>query len=303
MDSAASFTFGQPDTASATATVGDATTGAETSETGDDPTLATGGISDSATPTTGVEETTGEDTSGSPTSDGPASTTDAPADCEPGETRACYTGPVNTENVGNCTGGTQTCGADGTWAAACDGEILPADETCNGEDDDCNGSNDDGNPGGGGACSTGLSGPCQPGTLLCVNGALICDGDVTPAPDEICGNNIDDDCQGGIDDGCSCDPGNPGLDCAANESCFPTVSGDTVCAGPTGVGTQYDACVDDTDCAPGHVCVNTGQGTVYCMQWCTSFAQCPFTLDDCVGLDPAVFADAQEWGVCYDGFP
>ncbi len=304
VDGADSFTFGPPDPGPGVATDDPSS---ETSSASD-PTLGTDGISDSASPTTGVEETTGD--SDAPTSDDPATgptmtdgTTDEPDDCEPGETRACYTGPRNTENVGICTGGTEMCGVEGTWDGVCDGEILPgASEICDGEDNDCNGSADDGDPGGGGACNTGLSGPCQPGTLTCVNGALICDGDVTPAADEICGNGIDDDCNGPADDGCGCDPGSPGLDCGPTESCFPveTFGDEAQCAGPVGAGGQYSQCVDNGDCGPGHVCVNVGTN-VYCLQWCTSFAQCPGILDDCVALDPTVWDENQEWGVCYDG--
>ncbi len=262
-------------------------------------------MSDSATPTTGLEPTStgGEDetaeTTAAPTT-GP--TTGPTGDCTPGTTQDCYTGPAGTEGIGPCAAGTQNCGVDGTWDS-CLGEVLPANEDCDGEDNDCDGVADNGNPDGGDACNTGLPGPCQPGTLVCQNGGLVCDGNVDPAASETCGNSIDDDCSGVVDNGCSCDPGNPGLDCAANESCEPTevFGDDATCSGPTGVGTQYSSCIDNGDCAPGHVCVNTGAGTVYCMQWCTSFAQCPFALDDCVSLDPMVYAGNQEWGVCYDG--
>lgn len=298
VDGAESFTFGPPDPAPGA-------TADPTSSTGDvDPTVASGSISDSASPTTGVDETTGDsEDSDDLTTGAPTTSTDGSATCEPGETRACYTGPSNTENVGICTGGTERCGVDGTWDGVCDGEVLPeASESCDGEDNDCNGSVDDGDPGGGGACNTGLSGPCQPGTLICVNGALICDGEVSPAADEICGNGIDDDCNGPADDGCTCDPGNPGLDCGPTESCFPveTYGEEAQCAGPVGAGGQYAVCVDNGDCGPGHVCVNVGTN-VYCLQWCTSFAQCPGALDDCAELEPTVWDADQEWGVCYDG--
>ncbi|MBV1858002.1 MAG: hypothetical protein KUG77_06285, partial [Nannocystaceae bacterium] len=195
-----------------------------------------------------------------------------------------------------------SCGVDGTWLDACDGEVLPEAEDCDGDDDDCDGAVDNGNPDGGDGCNTGIPGPCQPGVLECVSGVLVCEGNVAPALSETCGNGIDDDCTGVVDDGCGCDPGNPGLDCPASESCSPTdVAGDeATCIGPVGIGTQYNICVDNGDCAPGHVCVNAGTN-VYCMQWCTSFAQCPFTLDDCVPLDPTVWDENQEWGVCYDG--
>ncbi|MGH1347269.1 MAG: hypothetical protein ACRBN8_37250 [Nannocystales bacterium] len=299
VEGAASFTFAPPESE-----IGDTTGGVEDTGGTDDPTAGSGGMSDSASPTTGLEETTDDGSTSlpDPTSDSDTpSTTGEPGECEPGETRVCYTGPDGTADVGPCASGTEACGANTMWTGTCEGELLPSDENCDGEDNDCNGAIDDGNPDGGDACNTGLPGPCQPGVLTCVNGALICDGDVNPAPTETCGNNIDDDCSGVVDNGCSCDPGNPGLDCAANESCFPTDTGDTVCAGPVGVGGQYTPCVDNTACAPGYTCVDTGVGTAYCMEWCTSFLDCPAALDDCVSLSPMVYADLQEWGVCYDG--
>ena len=300
VDGAGTFTFAPPDPE-----VGDAS-GEESdgSSATLDPTAGSGGVSDSASPTTGLEETTGEDgstTDPSTDSADPSSTSSSPGECEAGETRTCYTGPDGTADVGLCSSGTQACGEDGLWTGTCDGELLPGTESCDGEDNDCDGASDNDNPDGGGACNTGLAGPCQPGVLTCANGTLVCDGDVNPAANETCGNNIDDDCSGAIDDGCSCDPGNPGLDCAATESCFPTATGETVCAGPVGAGGQYATCADSSACAPGYTCVDTGVGTAYCMEWCTSFLDCPAFLDDCVSLNPMMFADLQEWGVCYDG--
>ena len=84
-------------------------------------------------------------------------------DCCPGETRACYSGPTGTENVGICRAGTQTCGPDRTWGG-CTGEVTPRAETCNGQDDDCNGQVDNGpNP---------LN--CTRGRM-CLNGNCVCD--------------------------------------------------------------------------------------------------------------------------------
>ena len=63
--------------------------------------------------------------------------------------QGCYTGPIETLNVGICIGGEQTC-SQGTWghydssgifiSSYCKGEILPLDEdVCNGEDENCDG--------------------------------------------------------------------------------------------------------------------------------------------------------------------
>lgn len=60
--------------------------------------------------------------------------------CIPGEQTACYTGPNGTLNVGICVAGTRTC--DNGFFGACDGQVMPQEETCNTtEDDDCNGTN------------------------------------------------------------------------------------------------------------------------------------------------------------------
>ncbi len=300
VDGAATSTFAPPDV-EVGGTTGE---GPQDASATDDPTAGSGGVSDSASPTTGLEETTGGEsgTLPEPTTDSDdPTTTGVPGECGAGETRSCFTGPAASADVGPCASGTEACGADSMWTGTCEGEVLPSPESCDGEDNDCDGVSDNGNPDGGDACNTGLPGPCQPGVLSCVSGTLVCDGDVDPAASETCGNNIDDDCSGAIDNGCSCDPGNPGLDCAATESCFPSASGDTVCAGPVGAGGQYTPCVNNTACAAGYTCVDTGQGTAYCMEWCTSFLDCPAFLDDCVSLSPMVFADLQEWGVCYDG--
>jgi len=62
--------------------------------------------------------------------------------------RACYTGPRDTLNVGICIPGEQTC-IEGRWGGLnqhedwtvdlCVGEVIPTDEVCNGSDDDCDG--------------------------------------------------------------------------------------------------------------------------------------------------------------------
>lgn len=51
--------------------------------------------------------------------------------------RACYTGPADTRGRLPCEGGTQIC-VRGRWLG-CQGQQLPREETCNGQDDDCDG--------------------------------------------------------------------------------------------------------------------------------------------------------------------
>ncbi len=60
--------------------------------------------------------------------------------CVPGETTACYTGPMNTAGVGICAAGVGTCRPDGLGYDDCVGEVLPALETCLAPtDEDCDG--------------------------------------------------------------------------------------------------------------------------------------------------------------------
>ena len=81
-------------------------------------------------------------------------------------------------------------------------------ESCNGRDDDCDGAADEANAGGGGSCTTGETGICAPGTLVCRSGSLDCEGNVSPRPEE-CANGADDDCNGFAD----------GEDLACSEAC------------------------------------------------------------------------------------
>ena len=124
-----------------------------------------------------------------------------------GNTRACYTGPVVTRNVGSCKDGVQTCVA-GSWAASCVGQTLPAVETCNGLDDDCDGATDNGVTQ---ACYTGAAatrnmGTCHDGTTTCAAGTWgACLGQQLPGA-ETC-NLGDDDCDGVTDESPACPVG------------------------------------------------------------------------------------------------
>jgi hypothetical protein len=109
--------------------------------------------------------------------------------------RACDTG-----KGGPCSAGTETCSGG---VSMCMPTGKGTAEVCNGEDDDCDGTADNGNPGGGGACSTGQPGICDAGTLSCVAGGLACEQNQVAGAEQ-CGNGLDDDCNGSTDDGCGC---------------------------------------------------------------------------------------------------
>jgi hypothetical protein len=92
-----------------------------------------------------------------------------------------------------CVNGTMTCD-DNT------GSNL---DLCNGVDDDCDNSSPDGSedPLVGTPCDGPDSDLCKEGTYFCSGGALGCNDNSSNNP-EICGNGLDDDCDGAIDEGC-----------------------------------------------------------------------------------------------------
>lgn len=89
-----------------------------------------------------------------------------------------------------------------------DPDIFPgAPDICDNIDNDCDRVID----GAVMSCYTGPAdtlgvGPCQQGVSTCEAGEFgVCEGEVTPAADETCGDGIDDDCDGTADEGCDLD--------------------------------------------------------------------------------------------------
>src|SRR4051812_34207139 len=100
--------------------------------------------------------------------------------CTPGEGEACYDGPDGTLGVGACTSGMRVCNDQGTGWGPCQGQVLPAPETCDTpEDDDCNGQTNEGGvgctcpPSGTASCYDGPAG--TEGVGACVSGTKTCD--------------------------------------------------------------------------------------------------------------------------------
>ena len=141
-----------------------------------------------------------------------------------------------------------------------DAGCTPGPELCNGVDDDCDGTlDDDGadDPALGAPCDGDDADLCEGGTLACVGGALVCEGDDGDLPSEVelC-DGLDNDCNPATPDGAAeptigdaCDDDDADL-CA--DGALACVDGAMVCAGEDGdQPDEIEVCDGiDNDCNP-----------------------------------------------------
>ncbi len=150
-------------------------------------------------------------------------------------------------------------------------------ERCNGADDDCDQAIDEDFPGLGSACSEGVGACYDPGNLVCTadQSGVECDAVAGTPSAEIC-NNLDDDCDGLIDDGISC------------TGCQPVCTDAAGCDICNGIDEDCDTIFDE-DFTPGTCGVDIGAcsfGTTSCTAGVVSCVggQGPVT-EACNGID------------------
>jgi Putative metal-binding motif len=110
-----------------------------------------------------------------------------------------------------CKVGEGVCSKTGKWicdgttgAATCDVVAgTPTPEVCNGKDDDCDGVIDEGFHLGD-ACTSGVGACAASGLVACDKmGTTFCEAPVGMPKVEVCGNQVDEDCDGALDNGCT----------------------------------------------------------------------------------------------------
>jgi hypothetical protein len=110
-----------------------------------------------------------------------------------GGMRACFTGDPRDRGRGDCRDGVQSC--DGfeflSWGA-CTGSVTVCGECTSGEERPCYG----------GPVETRGVGSCRDGLAPCVDDRWEagCSGEVLPAESDLCGDGLDDDCDGTVDE-------------------------------------------------------------------------------------------------------
>jgi hypothetical protein len=171
--------------------------------------------------------------------------------CGTGESQPCWDGARAARGVGACGDGVQQCSAAGSdefgrWLSCTMSRGPDDSESCEGStDEDCDGAIDEGctcTEGASRACTGPSEGTCSAGAQSCRGGTWsACEGAISPSA-EVCGNGLDDDCDGVSDDPsfCSCSPVPEICGNGADDDCDGT-SDETPCAMPTPDAGMPDA--------------------------------------------------------------
>lgn len=183
-------------------------------------------------------------------------------ECAPNDVQPCFSGDPAVVDIGECLAGEQTCDATGKWGLTCENEVLPSTELCDGLDNDCDDVVDNGfEPE---TCGMGV---CQVTVPTCDAGTpQTCTPATPPDAVEDC-DGFDDDCDGNVDEGCSCVNG-------TTQPCYTGAMG-TQGVGPCKGGTQT--------CAAG--------------QWGTCVGQVVPATEICDSIDQNCNGDTSE-GTC-----
>lgn len=159
----------------------------------------------------------------------------APGLCRCGTPESVVGQSCTTGQPGVCNAGTKVCAGG---AVSCQQNQQSSAEVCDGQDNNCNGTVDEGfNVGS--SCTVGV-GTCQrTGSSVCAaNGQAQCSATPGTPSAEICGDGLDNDCDGVVDNGCSLPP--PG------DACLITTVLDTFNRADGNVGSNWRGATDPT---------------------------------------------------------
>ena len=218
-------------------------------------------------------------------------------DCVSGDTRRCGS------KIGACTYGLEQC-VDGRWTGRCDGAVGPTAEVCNQLDDDCDGAADDPFDVGT-VCAVGLGVCAQMGVRVCDatdTSTTVCGATALSAMGRVeqCGNQLDDDCDGLVNEGFNVgDPCSAGVGACQRTGameCDATDTSTTVCnATPLSAAGRMEICTNgvDDDC-DGDIDEGCTVPVAMCPGPVTTQALVPVTLTGS-GFDPDGQIVAWRW--------